>query len=59
MEARKICNEAEEYVSQKLFETLLADEEGHIDHLETELALIERIGIENYGLLQAGSEAKE
>jgi len=58
-EARKICNEAEDYVSQKLFETLLADEEGHIDHLETELALIERIGIENYGLLQAGEEAKE
>jgi bacterioferritin len=58
-EGHKICNEAEDYVSLKLFESLLADEEGHIDHLETELALIERIGIENYGLLQAGGETKE
>jgi bacterioferritin len=41
----------------QLFEELLADEEGHIDHIETELGLIERIGIENYGLLQAGGEA--
>ena len=55
--ARDICNDARDFVSQKLFEDLIADEEGHIDHIETELALIERIGIENYGLLQAG-EAK-
>jgi len=58
-EARKICNELGDYVSQKLFEDLLADEEGHIDHIETELGLIERIGIENYGLLQAGGEEKK
>jgi bacterioferritin len=56
--ARDICNDARDFVSQKLFEDLIADEEGHIDHIETELALIERIGIENYGLLQAGSEEK-
>lgn len=58
IEARQVCNTAGDYVTQKLFETLLADEEGHIDHIETELALIERIGIENYGLLQAGGDAK-
>lgn len=58
IEARQVCNAAGDYVTQKLFETLLADEEGHIDHIETELALIERIGIENYGLLQAGGDAK-
>lgn len=58
IEARQVCNKAGDYVTQKLFETLLADEEGHIDHIETELALIERIGIENYGLLQAGGDAK-
>ncbi|MCL5427226.1 MAG: bacterioferritin, partial [Gammaproteobacteria bacterium] len=27
---------------------LLADEEGHIDHIETELKLIEQVGIQNY-----------
>jgi bacterioferritin len=55
-EARKVCREAEDLVSMQLFEDLLKDEEGHIDHLETELDLIKTIGIENYGLLQAGGE---
>jgi bacterioferritin len=58
IEARDICNDARDFVSQKLFEDLIADEEGHIDYIETELALIERIGIENYGALQAGEDTK-
>jgi bacterioferritin len=58
-EARKACHEAGDFVSMNLFEELLSDEEGHIDHIETELALIESIGIENYGLLQAGDESKD
>ena len=33
--------------------TLLADEENHIDFLETQLELFERLGEANYGLLQA------
>jgi bacterioferritin len=37
----------------KLFEELLQDEEGHIDFLETQIALHDRIGAERYGLLQA------
>jgi bacterioferritin len=53
IKARKLCHDAEDFVSMELFEKLLADEEGHIDHLETELDLIARIGIENYGQLQA------
>jgi bacterioferritin len=58
-EARKHCHEAGDFVSMNLFEDLLKDEEGHIDHIETELGLIEKIGIENYGLLQAeGGESK-
>jgi bacterioferritin len=57
-EARKACQEVGDYVSMKLFEELLADEEGHIDEIETELALIDKIGIENYGLLQAGEGGK-
>lgn len=54
-EARMVCHEAEDYVSMKLFEALLGDEEGHIDFLETQLELIERIGIDRYGLLQSTS----
>ncbi len=52
---REICRVAEDLVSMKLFEALLKDEEGHIDFLETQLDLLGRIGIQNYGLLQSGS----
>ncbi|WP_238367512.1 bacterioferritin [Mesobacterium pallidum] len=52
-EARGYCNEVNDYVSQKLFEELLADEEGHIDFLETQLALFEKIGAERYAQLNA------
>lgn len=59
-EARDVCNEKRDYVTQQLFETLLADEEGHIDWLETQLELLNNIGVQNYGLLQSGSaEASE
>jgi bacterioferritin len=51
--AREICRKAEDYVSMDLFEDLLEDEEGHIDFLETQLDLIDRIGIQNYGQLQS------
>ena len=34
-EARDVAEEAEDYVSKGLFETLMDDEEGHIDFLET------------------------
>lgn len=52
-EAREVCREIEDFVTMALFERLLGDEEGHIDFLETQLDLIERIGIDNYSLLQA------
>ncbi|WP_417671076.1 bacterioferritin [Roseibium sp.] len=52
-EARQVCSEAGDIVSMKLFENLLADEEDHIDFLETQLELIEKIGIDRYALLQA------
>lgn len=52
-ESREICNQLGDYVSMKLFEELLADEEGHIDFLETEIGLLDQIGVEKYGLLNA------
>ena len=52
-EAREVCRTAGDIVSMKLFEELLQDEEGHIDFLETQIALHDRIGAERYGLLQA------
>ena len=46
---------AGDYVSMKLFEELLADEEGHIDFLETQIDLLEKIGESKYGQLNADS----
>lgn len=51
--SREICREEGDYVSMALFEELLQDEEGHIDFLETQLALLGKIGAERYALLQA------
>ena len=54
-EAYKECHALGDFVSMELFRELLADEEGHIDFIETELALLEKIGVENYGQLQSES----
>ncbi len=53
--SREICQELGDYVTMKLFEELLADEEGHIDFLETQLELLRSLGEESYGLLNAES----
>ena len=47
--SRDICRDAGDYVTMQLFEALLKDEEGHIDFVETQLGLINDIGIQNYG----------
>ena len=51
-EAIRICEEAHDYVSRDLIAEILADEEEHQDHNRTELELIDRIGIENFGQSQ-------
>ncbi|PZN28719.1 MAG: bacterioferritin [Proteobacteria bacterium] len=48
------CERLGDYVSRELFEDILKSEEEHIDWLETQLSLIERIGIENYCQSQIG-----
>ncbi|WP_170773884.1 bacterioferritin [Ruegeria lacuscaerulensis] len=53
VEAREYCREAGDYVTMSLFEGLISDEEGHIDFLETQLDLYERIGEANYAHLNA------
>lgn len=53
-EARTYCLEVKDYVSAKLFEELLIDEEGHTDFLETQLDLHDKLGDERYMLLNAG-----
>jgi bacterioferritin len=53
--SREICQELGDYVSMKLFEELLADEEGHIDFLETQLDLLDSLGEKKYAQLNAVS----
>ena len=53
--SREICQELGDYVTMQLFEELLQDEEGHINFLETQLQLLDKIGDERYGLLNAAS----
>jgi bacterioferritin len=52
-EARDVAEDLRDYVSKDLFEKLMDDEEGHIDFLETQIDLYERIGDAQYGLLNA------
>ncbi len=42
-----------DFISRELFERILASEEEHVDWLETQLGLIERMGVENYIQAQA------
>lgn len=42
------CESVGDYVSRDLLEEILESEEDHIDWLETQLALIEKVGLENY-----------
>jgi bacterioferritin len=43
-----LCREKGDHTTANLFEEILADEEHHIDYIETNLSLIERLGLELY-----------
>jgi bacterioferritin len=46
------CENHKDYVSRELFDNILKSEEEHVDFLETQLQLIEKMGLENYLLGQ-------
>jgi bacterioferritin len=54
-EAATYCHSVKDYPSRDLFEELMADEEGHIDFLETQLDVVEKIGIELYSQKHMGN----
>ena len=54
-EAIAVCETAADYVSRDLFRRILDSEEEHIDWLETQLELIDKIGIANYQQSQMGA----
>ena len=47
-----IAEQHDDYVSRDLFIEILAEEEEHQDQNKTELDLIDRIGVQNFGLSQ-------
>ena len=42
------CENHKDYVSRDLFDRILQSEEEHVDWLETQLGLIDKMGVENY-----------
>ena len=54
----KHMESVQDYGSRDLFQSLLTDEEGHVDFLETQLAMIDRMGIENYCQLQSSGSGE-
>lgn len=51
------CETVRDYISRELFEKILASEEEHVDWLETQQGLIDRMGIERFILLQSEPNA--
>ncbi len=42
------CEQVGDFVTREIFVRILESEEQHVDFIETQLALIKRVGLENY-----------
>jgi bacterioferritin len=58
-EAAGHCASVKDYVTRDLFEELMADEEHHIDFLETQLDLVATLGVQLYSQRHMGKLEKE
>ena len=53
------CEKVRDYVSRDLFRRILDSEEEHVDTLERQFEMIERMGLENYVQLQSKAADEE
>ncbi|HAD31117.1 MULTISPECIES: bacterioferritin [unclassified Methylophaga] len=57
-EGIQYCEQIGDYVTRDLFKNILESEEEHVDWLETQLSLIDKMGIENFHQAQIVKEAE-
>jgi bacterioferritin len=53
------CEAARDFVSREVFERILENEEEHVDFLETQFDMIERMGLQNYVQLQSEAAGED
>lgn len=57
-EGIQYCEQIGDYVTRDLFKNILESEEDHVDWLETQLSLIDKMSIENFHQAQIVKEAE-